>query len=145
MDTAFISAFSALAGSLVGGLASGVTTWLGHRTQAKAGYHLHNVTQRENLYRDFVIAASEAYGAAIIQNEPRIQDLVVLHAMVSRMRILSTPEVVSCAEKTVSLIIDLYFLPKKTFPEIYELIKSGDVADPLRDFSNVSRQELSAM
>jgi hypothetical protein len=145
MDTAFISAFSALAGSIVGGLTSGITTWLGHRSQAKAGHRLHNVAQRETLYRDFVVAASEAFGSSITNNEPQIQQVVTLYGMISRMRILSSSAVVACAEKTVDAILDSYFSPNKTFLEIRTLIKNGEPIDPLREFSEVARDELAAL
>jgi hypothetical protein len=145
MDTAFISALSALAGSVVGGLTSGATTWLGHRSQAKAGRRLHNVTQRETLYRDFVVAASEAFGDAVIHSEPQLQQIVTLYGMISRMRILSSPEVVTCADKTVNTIIDTYFAPNRTFSELRDLIKNGEPIDPLREFSEVARDELRAL
>lgn len=76
------------------------------------------------------------------QSEPRLQDIVVLHAMVNRMRILSNSEVISCAERTVGLILDKYDLPEKTFLEMRELMRSGEIVDPLRDFSEISRHEL---
>ncbi len=77
--------------------------------------------------------------------EPRLQDIVVLHAMVNRMRILSSSEVVACAEKTVDLIMDKYELPEKTFLEVRDLMRSGYIVDPLRDFSEVSRREINAI
>lgn len=145
MDTAFISAFSALAGSIVGGLTSGVTTWLGHRSQARAGHRLHNVTQREALYRDFVMAASEAYGSAVVNSEPKLSDIVVLYSMISRMRIMSDPSVITCAERTVDRIMDAYFMPKKTFSEVRDMIRSGENIDPLKEFSQTAREELRAL
>jgi len=145
MDTAFISAFSALAGSVVGGLTSGITTWMGHRSQARAGHRLHNVSQREALYRDFVVAASEAYGSAIVNNEPQLSETVVLYGMISRMRILSSPAVIACAERTVDLIMDAYFMPNKTFAEIRDMIKSGENIDPLKEFSETAREELRVL
>ncbi len=78
------------------------------------------------------------------QSEPRLQDIVVLHALVNRMRILSSSEVIDCAEKTVSQILDKYDLPEKTFLEMRELMRSGEIVDPLREFSEISRQELGA-
>jgi hypothetical protein len=60
MDIAYVSALSALAGSVVGGLTSGITTWLGLRAQTRAGQLAHNKSQREDLYRDFIVAASQA-------------------------------------------------------------------------------------
>jgi hypothetical protein len=65
--------------------------------------------------------------------------------MISRMRILSSPDVVACAEHTVRLILDKYGLPETTFLEVRELLRSGEFVDPLREFSQVSRQELNAM
>ena len=65
MDVAYISALSALAGSVVGGLTSGVTTWLALRHQERARQLAHNKSAREDLYRDFIVAASQAYGNAI--------------------------------------------------------------------------------
>ena len=37
MDAAYISAISALAGSVIGGLTTALTTWLSQRSQARAG------------------------------------------------------------------------------------------------------------
>ena len=142
MDTALISTLSALAGSVVGGLTSGATTWLSHQYQAKAGNRLHNLTQREDLYRDFVVAASETLGNSMVNNEPQIHDIVVLYGMISRMRILSNPAVVECAEEAVNSIIDTYFSPKKSLLEIRALMESGDEIDPLKKFSEISRSEL---
>jgi hypothetical protein len=145
MDTAFISAFSALAGSIFGGLTSGTTTWLSLRSQARAGHRMHNVAQREDLYRDFIIAASQIYGNAITNSEPKIQEVVILYGMISRMRVLSSPRVVACAEKTMNLIIDAYFAPNRTVREVYDVIKSGHAIDPLKIFSDIARDELQQL
>jgi len=38
MDVAYVSAFAALGGSVVGGLISGIATWLAQWSQARAGH-----------------------------------------------------------------------------------------------------------
>ena len=86
-DAAYLSALSALAGSLVGGLTSGITTWLSLRNQVRAGRLANQLSQRDDLYKDFILSASKAYGDAILTNQPQMQDLVGLYAMVSRMRV----------------------------------------------------------
>ena len=96
-DAAYLSALSALAGSLVGGLTSGITTWLSVVNQARSGRLAHELSQRDELYRDFIVAASKIYGDAMLTNDPQMQDLVALYAMISRMRILSSPTIVACA------------------------------------------------
>ena len=144
MDFAYLSALAALAGSVVGGLTSGMTTWLSQRAQARAGLLSHQMSRREDLFRDFVIAASKTYGDAIVSNEPQIQDIVALYAMVSRMRVLSSPRTVACADQVVRATIDTYFAPNKTMRELHDLVKNGAGIDPLKDFSEAAREELRA-
>jgi hypothetical protein len=55
MNIAYLSALSAIAGSVVGGLTSGITTWLSQRAQAKAGQLAHEMSRRDGLY---IVAAS---------------------------------------------------------------------------------------
>ena len=106
MNVAFLSAFSALAGSIVGGLTSGVTNWLTLRSQERAGQFAREMSRRDDLYKDFIVAASKVYGDALISNEPHLQELVTLYAMISRMRLLSSPQTVARAENVVRATID---------------------------------------
>ena len=50
MDGAYISAFAALAGSIVGGLTSLATSWLGQRTQVRADERIRDRRRREEVY-----------------------------------------------------------------------------------------------
>jgi hypothetical protein len=142
MDIAYLSALSALAGSVVGGLTTGITTWLSQRNQARAAQLAREMSRREDLYKDFIVAASKVYGDAIVSSEPQIQELVSLYAMISRMRVLSSPRTVGCADQIMRATIDTYFEPNKTIRELHELIKSGVGIDPLKDFSEAAREEL---
>lgn len=140
MDVGYISALAALAGSVVGGLTSTGTTWLTQRAQARAGQMVHEMSRREELYRDFIVAASRAYGDALMSNDPQIPELVNLYSMVSRMRVLSSPRTVECANKMMLTIVDTYFSPNRSVRELRDLIKVGDI-DPLKDFSESAREE----
>jgi hypothetical protein len=145
MDVAYLSALSAIGGSLVGGLTSGFTTWLSQRSQARAGQLAREMSRRDDLYKDFVAAASKAYGNALVSNEPQVQELVALYAMISRMRVMSLPRTIACAEKVMRVTIDTYFAPNKTIHELHdELTKSATAIDPLKDFSEAARDELRA-
>jgi hypothetical protein len=75
MDVAYISALSALAGSVIGGLTSGVTAWLNQRSLARAGQLAHELSRRQELYKDFILAASKAYAEALVVNERRLRSL----------------------------------------------------------------------
>ncbi len=145
MDVAYITALSALGGSLVGGLTSGFTTWLTQRSKTRAGELAREMSRRDDLYNAFIVEASKAYGDAIASNEPQIQELVALYAMISRMRVLAFSRTVECAEKTMREVMDTYAAPNRTMLELHELIKSGEAAiDPLKEFSEAAREELRA-
>jgi hypothetical protein len=144
MDVAYISALSALAGSVVGGLTSGFTTWLSQRAQAKAGQLALNLSRREELFKDFIVAASKAYGEAIVSNEPQLQEIIALYAMISRMRVLCLPPTVACADQIMVTTIGKYFEPNRTIRDLHEMMKSGTEMDPLREFSEAAREELGA-
>jgi hypothetical protein len=147
MDVAYISALSALAGSVVGGLTSGITTWLSLRAQARAGQHAHDKSLREDLYRDFIVSASKAYGDALTSNEPQIQEIVTLYAIINRMRILSSPRIIACADEIMTVALGTYFAPNKTIRELHDLMKSGgeDGIDLLKNFSEEAREELRTL
>jgi hypothetical protein len=143
MEVAYLSALSALAGSVVGALTSGITSLMSQRAQARAGQLAHDMSRREDLYKDFIVAASKAYGNAIVSNEPQIQELVTLYAMISRMRVLSRPRTIGCADRIMRAIIDT-FAPNRTMLELHDLIKNGTGLDLLKDFSEAAREELRA-
>ena len=146
MDAAYISALSALAGSVIGGLTSGVTTLVNQRVQSGAEQTARDVLRREDLVRDFIVIAAKTYGDAIVNSDPKIQDLVNLYAMVSRMRVLSMPRSVTCAETLMSVIVETYHQPNRSLCDLRDLIKPDDAngIDVLREFSETARAELRA-
>jgi len=144
MDIAYISALSALAGSVVGGLASGLTTWMSNRAQARAGRLVHNLSRCQDLFKDFIIATSKVYGDACVSSEPQIQELVLIYGMISRMRVLCSPQIVAIANKIVAAAVDTFYEPNKTVRELNELIKGGRI-DPLKEFAEAAREELQSL
>jgi hypothetical protein len=144
VDTAYISAISALAGSVIGGLTTGFTTWVSQRSQARAGMVAHDLARREDLIRDFIVAASKTYGDALINSEPKMPEIVDLYAMVSRLRVLSMPRSVACADIVMRTIVDTYFAPNQTIRDLRNVVEKGAGIDPLKDFAEAAREELHA-
>jgi len=141
MDTAYISAIAALAGSMIGGLTSLAASWLTQRGQFRAQQVSHDIVRREELYRDFVQEASKLYAEAFGTNQADASKLVNLYAMISRMRFISSPQIVECADQVARIIVETYLAPNKTFADIREIL-DNDALNPLRDFSNACRDEL---
>ena len=53
-------------------------------------------------------------------------------------------DVVEKAEAVVRTIVETYFAPNKTFPELRELMNSHAI-DPLRIFSEICRADFQAL
>jgi hypothetical protein len=138
MDPAYISVVAALAGSTIGGLTSLTASWLSHHAQFRAQQRASDLNRREELYKDFVEEASKWYADAFTHNTPEVANLVNLYALVSRMRIESSSRTVESAERVVSMIIDTYLAPNKTFRDLAEI----KAMDPLREFGKACRAEL---
>ena len=144
METAYLSAIAALAGSAVGGLTSLTASLLMQRAQFNAQQQAHYITRRGDLYKDFIEEASKVYADAI-EHEPADADaskLVRLYALISRMRVLSSLPIIEHADRVVRTIIDTYLGPKMTLREVSETLNTSAFVDPLRDFSEACRDEL---
>jgi hypothetical protein len=144
MDTAYLSALAALAGTAVGGLTSFFGSWFGQSAQFKAQLFLQEKGRRQEKYRDFVEEASRLCIHALINDQPDLSKTIALYALVSRMRILSSPKVIEEADKVARLIVDSYPQPNKTFSELHDMVHERSL-DPLRDFSEFCREELQGL
>jgi len=145
MDPAYFSAFAALAGSAIGGLTSLGASWLTQRTQVRAQQIAHDVARREDLYKDFIEEASKLYADALEHDKADTSKLVRLYALVSRMRVLSTPAIIENADRVMRVIIETYSEPNITFNELSEALKNKKTIDPVREFSESCRQELRSL
>jgi hypothetical protein len=142
VNPAYLSAVAALAGSAIGGLTSLGSAWLTQQRQDRVARLSQNKARRRKLYRQFIDEASKLYADALVHDQADASALVKIYALISRMRILSSSAVVEKAEAVVRVIVDTYFTPNKTFPELRDLMNSHTI-DPLRAFSEECREELS--
>src|SRR5580700_8451624 len=86
MNAAYISAFAALAGSLIGGLTTFAAAWVTQRQQANVQWLLQEKTRRQELEE-----ASKLYVDALIHDQAEIPPLVSLYALINKMRVVSNP------------------------------------------------------
>jgi hypothetical protein len=144
MDTSIISALAALTGAAVGGLTSGVTNWLNHRSQLRAQWLNHEKSRRQILYKDFIEEASKCYIDALQHGEADIPGLVGLYAKLNRMRVLSSAQVIDSADQVVRKILDTYLEPDRGFFELRAMAIDGSI-DLLRSFSSACHDEFEDM
>ena len=140
MNSGYITAFAALGGAALGGLTSFATSWTTLRVQMKAQRSETSKSKRQDIYKAFIDDAAKSYGDALIHNKLETTGLIDLHALVSRMRVVSSQTVIESAIKVVKVITDTYNQPNKTPEEIEAMINDGSV-DILLSFSEACREE----
>jgi hypothetical protein len=143
MNPTVLSALSALAGALIGGVASLGSSWLTQSIQQQARNREDDRARREVLFTDFINEASRLYGDALSHEKDDVLDMVKLYAIVGRIRLISCDRVVTSAEKTMDSIIDSYLSPNKTLHELRTMMIEGKM-DFLVEFSDAARYELDA-
>src|SRR5215469_5228677 len=141
MDTAYISAFAALAGTAIGGLASFATSWVTQQAQAKAQRIAAERDARAALFGRFLDEAARLYADALQNRRDDIGGLIGIYALTNRIRLISSPQVVAAADTVCRIIIDAYLSPNITMQEMRANWIERHV-DPLRDFSEACRKEL---
>jgi len=136
MDLTYIHAVAAFSGSASGTVATVLTGLFTQRRKDRALRRSQAMSQRQDLYKSFVEEASRLHADALINEASDTSKLVNLYALIGRMRILSSDEVIKAAEEVGHLIIETYLAPNKTFVELPELLEG---VDPLRRFSEAWR------
>jgi hypothetical protein len=108
MNSAYISAIAALAGSGIGAVASFATTWLTQDAQERTRRVAQRVTRREHLYGEFIEEASRLFTDALTHELDDPSKFVRLYAMVGRLRLLAPANVIASAEQVMQHIVETY-------------------------------------
>ena len=141
MDTAYLSALSALGGATIGGLASFGSSWLTQRTQLRFSQHEAVKAKREALYAEFVDETSRLYGDALGHQKDEVADLVKIYALIGRIRLVSPRPVITAAERIMDAISQTYLGPNRTLHEVMDDFHRGG-SDFLAEFGEACRQDL---
>ncbi len=99
----------------------------------------HDRSRREEFYKEFIEEAAKCYVDALLHEKPDITLVVVLYAKMSRMRVLSSHDVIEGAEQLIRQIMDTYSAPAKTVTDI-QTIKYESLGI-IRNFSERRRAE----
>jgi hypothetical protein len=137
------TALAAISGSLVGALGSSISTWIIQRHQDRRDLLGRKIFHREQLYSDFITESARALLDALGHNLGDPKNLIPTYALLSRIRLSSSREVLTSAEEVVREIIGTYRKPNLTPEQIQSTATNGE--DPLRNFSDICRAELDSM
>ncbi len=138
------SATAALLGSLLGGSATIATAWITQRWSARRERIRDEILQRELLYSDFVGEVSKLALDSFLNRLESAEKVFPSFALLNRIRIASSPEVLAAAERTVMRISDQYFSENMTLEQLREMARSHPES-PLKEFSEACRAELEEL
>ena len=137
------TALAAIFGSLAGALGSTLSTWVMQRHQDRRDLLTRNIVHREELYSDFITECAGLIVDAQENSTGNSTNLIPAYALLSRMRLSSSPHVLTTAEEVIKAILGHYAQPNMTSEEIRSRVARGE--DPLRRFSDICRNELDSM
>jgi hypothetical protein len=143
MNSETITALAAILGSLVGALGSSISTWIIQRHQGRRELLAKKIFHREQLYSEFITESARLVVDALEHNLSDPKNLIPAYALLSRVRLSSSPDVLATAEDVVRSIIGTFAKPNLTPEQIQSRATNGE--DPLRNFSEICRAELDSM
>jgi hypothetical protein len=136
-------AMAALCGSLVGALGSSVSTWIAQRHADRRDLLARRIFYRVQLYSDFITESTRVLVDALENNFKDPDKLIPAYALLSRIRLTSSNDVLASAEVLVKRIVQNYGEPNLTAEQIRS--KALNDNDPLKRFSETCRAELDSL
>ncbi len=101
------------------------------------------IARREALYSDFISESARLLIDAMESNVTEPKNLIPTYAMLSRIRLSSSPPVLAAGEDVLKIILETYPKPNLTVEQLRALAIRRD--DPLKFFGEVCRSELESV
>jgi hypothetical protein len=139
---AMISALAALSGGAIGGITPLISNYLIQRGLTERELLNRQLADRQGLYSDFIQFATKLY-VSVTTNGPqeeKLDDLISLYALISRMRLYASAPVVEAAEGFAATVTERYGNPGVSIAELRSELERN--IDPLNGFSIRCRDEL---
>ena len=141
MDPTYAAALAALAGSVVGSVTSLLTTFLTQTNQRKVDTASREADRRERLYSEFIDAASKLYAEALASDTDDIAVMITAGALLNRMRLFASPEVIEAGERVMTNAVKLHLEPSVSLKTVTEEMARAAM-QPLQKFGDACRVEL---
>jgi hypothetical protein len=138
------STLAALFGAVIGGALSVLASWLAQRVQSTSQLLAQEIKQRQQLYSEFVGAASCCYADGLMQNEPDTASLARLYGEVGRMQLISSAPVILEADRITRRILAAYADDNRSKIEVGDFLAQNSV-DLFSSFGKACRAELARL
>ena len=144
VNSVIVPAAAAIAGSLVGAAGPVVGTWISVRHQDRRDRVAMQIARREALYSDFIGESARLMVDVMQHDVSDLQTLLPIYALLSRIRFSSSMPVLEKAEEIIKIIVSTYQQPNMTVEQIESQAVDNE-EDPLRQFSDICRNELDSL
>jgi hypothetical protein len=144
MNTQWMTAFSGMVGSVVGVSATVAVAWIKQKTLDERELLREEIRKRETLYGEFIGECARLLVDALQHTLEKPETLLSAYALLNRIRLCGSHEVLASAKLLLVRITDQYFSGTRSVQDLRQLAHSTD-ADPLKEFGEACRLELNAL
>ena len=142
-NAATVPTLSAIGGSIIGALSSTVSAWIAQRHRERREVVAKKIAQLEQLYSDFINESARLLVDALQHSLENPGMIVPLYALLSRIRLGSSTDVIESGERVITTILKTYLEPNLSPEEIQSAASRHN--DHLQEFSNACRRELESL
>jgi hypothetical protein len=141
MDNTLTGILAALGGSVIGASTPVLSNFVLQRSVTERELTNREIAQREELYSEFIRLGTSSYAKALSQSLDKLDEIVAMYALVNRIRLFASPEVVDAAEGFVRQLVER-FGEKNLNIDQMKTVALEQHADPLNEFALKCRAEL---
>jgi hypothetical protein len=141
MDNTLTSIMAALGGSIIGASTPVVSNFVLQRSVTQREMTSREIAQRVELYSEFIRQGTSCYAKALSQSLENLDEIVVMYAMVNRIRLFASDGVLEAAETFVKKLVQRFDENNMSLDEIKAVALEQHV-DPLNNFALKCRLEL---
>ena len=141
MDSTLTGVLAALGGSVIGASTPVLSNFVLQRSLTQREMTNREIAQREELYSEFIRQGTVCYAKALSENLRSIDEIVGMYALVNRIRLFASEEVLIAAEDFVKKLVETYDESNMSIDQM-KAVALEQHADPLSDFALKCRSEL---
>lgn len=144
MNASWLTAFSGMVGSVIGVSATVAVAWINQKTLNQRELLREEIRKREALYGEFIAECARLLVDALQHSLEKSDTLLGAYALLNRIRLCASPEVLAAGERLAARITEQYFATNRSLDDLRHLAQLPD-QDPLRHFGETCRAELKSM
>ena len=129
---------------VLGVSATVLIAWITQRTLNRRELVREEIRSRETLYGEFISESARLLLDAFQHKLEKPETLLPAYALINRIRLCASKDVLAAAERLIDRITEQYFSTNLSLHELRELPRSSE-ADPLRNFGETCRAELKSI